>query len=143
MSIENSAPPFNKQELVRSPARRLREIERRTIQTGPGIQIPGGDRFPGYSFPAAAAGDLAPIWEATRDIAYVEAIINCVSAGSGTGSFRLDVNGAPLITLSLLIGETTHTYSAVFSLGSGSRLGGELTVVSGQIVISVQLVEAT
>lgn len=140
MSNDNVPPAMQRRPLRED--RRLTDIERRRIITPTTAEISGGDRFPGFSFPAFALADLAPSWYTTRDISYVAARISARIAGGGTGSFRLDVNGTPVITLSLLTGELTHVYVALFSIAAGSRLDGEVTAAAGQFIVSVQLEEA-
>lgn len=140
MSPVGNTPPHVRKEPRRSD-NRLREIERTRVAS-PATPAALSDPFPGFSgLGVALVGDVANIWEAQLAHSYVEALISSLSSAAGTCSFDFELNGATLLTLSLLSGEVRHAYVAVFSINPGDRLGGTVTAAAGQVAISVQLRE--
>lgn len=144
MSPVESTPTASPLGIRKEPRRtdnRLREIERARVGST-GLPAALSDPFPGFSgLGVATVGDVANIWEAQLAHSYVEALISCLASGGSTCSFDFELNGAPLLTLSLLTGEVRHAYVAVFSINPLDRLGGTVTAAGGQIAISVQLRE--
>ena len=139
--IDNTPPSIRKQ-----PARsdyRLRDLERARVPATSAINNPG-NAFPGFSFPGPAVlGEQSPRWYSHDSRSYVQARISSVFTGSPTTSFGFALNGTLLLTLSLLAGENTHLFVAVFSIVAGDYFEAYCSDdAGGHDTISIQLEES-
>lgn len=130
------------QEARNEPRRRVSNLERRLLRGSAIPAIPPGQSTPPFSFPGAAVDDsTTPLWFATKPTSYAAVRISARGVGPGDASADVHVNGATVSTVTLLAGDTTDVYSAVFAMNLDDNMDVALVTGGGCTDISVQPIE--